>query len=80
MIDEHITVETTAGASVDVSIGSAVQIIQGDPYTGEYTVTPSAQTQVLETAGLVAQQNITIEPIPSDWGHITWNGSVLTIS
>ena len=91
MIDEHVNVETSgqvyevdvgtgSGASVAVALGSAVEIVQGEPFTGAYTVTPSAETQTLATAGLVAQQDITIEPIPSDWGRITWDGSVLTVS
>lgn len=49
-------------------------------YTGSYTVTPSAETQTLETAELYMTGNITINPIPSNYGLITWNGSVLTVS
>lgn len=50
------------------------------PYTGEYTVTPSAETQTLETNGLRMTDNITINPIPSNYGLITWNGSTITVS
>lgn len=50
------------------------------PYEGEYEVTPSLETQVLETNGLRMTRNVTINPIPSNYGLITWNGSVLTVS
>lgn len=54
--------------------------IYPDPYLGETEVTPSAETQVLQTNGLMLQANITINPIPSNYGLITWNGSTITVS
>lgn len=50
------------------------------PYEGSYTVTPSAQTQVLETNGLRMTGDVTVEPIPNNYGLITWDGTVLTVS
>lgn len=52
----------------------------GEYYDGEYTVTPSSETQILQTQGLLMQHKVTINPIPSNYGRITWNGSVLTVS
>lgn len=52
----------------------------GEPYEGPYTVTPSEETQVLETAGLTCRSNITVLPIPTNYGRIAWNGSVLTVT
>lgn len=49
-------------------------------YTGSYEVTPSAETQTLATADLAMSENITINPIPNNYGLITWNGSTLTVS
>lgn len=49
-------------------------------YHGETVVTPSSETQVLETAGKTLKDDITINPIPSNYGLITWNGSTLTVS
>lgn len=48
-------------------------------YTGPTTVTPSDETQVLLTAGRNVMQNITINPIPSNYGRVSYDGSVLTI-
>ena len=36
-----------------------------DKYTGEYEVTPSKQTQTLQTEGLLMEQDVTVIPIPS---------------
>lgn len=49
-------------------------------YTGPYEVTPSAETQTLETDSLYMRDNIVINPVPSNYGLITWDGSSLTVS
>ena len=49
-------------------------------YTGETTVTPSAETQTLSTSGTTLTSDITIDPIPSNYGLITWDGVTLTVS
>ena len=49
-------------------------------YSGEYEVTPTEETQVLETAQKLMARNVTVNPIPNNYGLITWNGSVLTVS
>lgn len=55
-------------------------IITTPEYHGTYTVTPSSTAQVLLTADLKCTDNITVNPIPSNYGLITWNGSSLTVS
>ena len=52
----------------------------GNPYLGPYTVTPTQSTQVLYTDEHSMTDNVTVNPIPSNYGLITWNGSVLTVS
>lgn len=52
----------------------------GIPYTGETTVTPTRETQVLHTAGFSLDRNIIVDPIPENYGLITWNGHTLTVS
>ena len=49
-------------------------------YHGATEVTPSEETQVLPTAGEMLSSDITVNPIPSNYGLITWNGSTLTVS
>lgn len=49
-------------------------------YEGEYTVTPSAVAQVLPTAEVWLTDNITVQPIPQNYGLITYDGSIITVS
>ena len=56
------------------------KIPPGGDYDGPYSFTPSRTTQTIEIAGMLASGDITINPIPSTYGRVTWNGSTLTIS
>ena len=49
-------------------------------YHGQTTFTPTQQTQVAQTSGLIVDADIIINPIPSNYGRITWNGAVLTVT
>ena len=71
----NVDIEPSLNFDVDMAIH-----IDGTPYTGQTTVIPSALQQTLQTAGTLLLQNITIEPIPSNYGLITWNGATLTVS
>lgn len=50
-----------------------------DPYTGDYEVTPSRETTVLLTDGFRMTGNVTVHPIPSNWGQIEYDGAIMTI-
>ena len=54
---------------VSASTGTPVvkEFIDRDPYTGEYEVTPSEETQVLETKNLRMTDDVTVDSIPSDY-------------
>lgn len=49
-------------------------------YPGPYVYTPTEDTQTVEIKDYKASQDITINPIPSNYGLITWNGTTLTVS
>ena len=51
-----------------------------DAFDGPYIVTPNRSTQILNTSGRIMISDVKINPIPSNYGLVTWNGSVLTIS
>ena len=70
-IDDDVGVTLELG---DAFIGG------GRPYDGPYEVTPTQHTQTLATIGRKMADNVTINPIPSNYGLITWNGSVLRVS
>ena len=54
-------------------------ILPGD-YEGSYEVTPSAEQQTLGTAGRTLSFDVVVNPIPSNYGLITYNGSTITVS
>ena len=49
-------------------------------YTGVYEVTPTQNEQVLYTQGRRMSENVVVHPIPNNYGLITWDGSILTVS
>lgn len=49
-------------------------------YSGETVFTPSSEEQIIDISHTVVLENIVINPIPSNYGLVTWNGSTLTIS
>ena len=67
-------------ASVSTGTPIAREIVERPAYEGEYTVTPAAEEQVLSTKNLRMTDDITIAPIPSYWGRITHDGSIITVS
>lgn len=71
-----LTVAEDADAALTIG-GTAYMPTQ---YRGEYHVTPSGSAQVLATAGKVLAEDVTVDPIPSNYGLVTWDGSVLTVS
>ena len=68
------------GLSVGTGVPVVREFVDRDPYEGSYDVTPSAETHVLSTKHLRMTDDVTIHPIPSNYGLITWNGSFLIVS
>ena len=82
-----ITVETQADAEIVLVTRKQHAIhldveawAEMEDYDGPYEVTPSAEEQVLHTKYRNMSGNITVNPIPSNYGLITWDGHVLTVS
>lgn len=67
---------------IDASTGIPVTrvYVERPAYDGPVTITPTAEEQVLSTNGFRMTSDITVGPIPNNYGLITWNGSVLTVS
>lgn len=51
-----------------------------DPYTGDYEATPTLETQIFQTENKRMTDNFIVNPIPSYYGLITWDGSILIVS
>lgn len=73
---------TFKAATMQTSTGTPVarDYVERPAYEGETEITPSAETQVLQTNNFRMTDNITINPIPSNYGLITWDGSTITVS
>lgn len=73
---------TIAQDSYSAALGVAVNVnvVTGDHYTGDTTVTPSEETQTLSTQSLFVDSDIIINPIPQNYGLITQIGSMIRIS
>ena len=68
--------------TMGVALGTPIvkEYVEVETYTGSYEVTPSAETQTLDVEGKRMSRPLTVNPIPSNYGLITWNGSTLTVS
>ena len=76
VVSLSLETEQTYAMSVDTEI----RTVAGEAYQGDYQATPSDEVQTIPTAGLYMREDFTIEPIPSNYGLITWDGSTLTVS
>lgn len=72
----------TIGSSLGAAaLSGSVTMASGVPdYVGPYEVTPSGVAQTLATAGRRMASDVTVNPIPSNYGLVTWDGSTLTVS
>ena len=78
-----ITVTATrSNPAIDASakLSAPVKVTDLPVYDGAYEVTPTQETQVLDTALKAMSGNVIVKPIPSNYGLITWNGNTLTVS
>lgn len=75
-----LSVENAEGVPFSIDTTITVVNADGKKYDGDYTITPSSEVQTMLTKNLLMTDNVTINPIPSNYGLITWNGSTLTVS
>lgn len=71
---------SASSASFRMGVGAVYAMSTVDDYEGVYEYTPSEEMQTVEIEGLKATENIIINPIPSNYGLITWDGTTLTVS
>lgn len=86
-----IDITDTTATAADVAYGKYFYNALGNKIQGTYTptgitlqektVTPTQTTQSVEPdSGYDALLSVTVNPIPQNYGLITWNGTVLTVS
>ena len=74
-----VTLRVAQPEDISMTVTGVVYIDYPE-YEGETEVTPGAEAHTLETNGTLLRSNITINPIPSNYGLVAWDGSVLTVS
>ena len=71
---------TSSEETIGMDIGAEYAMSDTDPFEGSYEYTPSEQTQTIPIEDMRATQDIVINPIPSNYGLITYNGVSITVS
>lgn len=54
--------------------------VYAEEYSGDYEITPTTEPQILQTEEKHMKQNVVINPIPNNYGLITYNGYGITVS
>ena len=65
--------------NVAPDIGSVIYR-EHEAFSGPYEYTPSSEEQTVPIAFMMASQDIKINPIPHNYGLITTDGSIITVS
>ena len=66
---------------LEFDLGAAVVIhAEGERYDGPYEATPTREMQTFPTRGKVMNEDFTVNPIPQNYGLITYNGFYMTVS
>ena len=68
------------GASLSPGLPVVRESVEYPPYDGPTEVTPSQEAQVLSTANKSVLSDIVVNPIPSNYGLVTYNGAIIIIS
>jgi len=64
-----------------LSIGFVgVEVTSVPLYEGPCEATPTRETQIFPTGGKQMPENFTVNPIPRNYGLITYNGFEITVS
>ena len=74
-----LTAVLSGQATLDAGM-TIPEVVRTNPFTGSYEYTPTSETQTIAIDGLRATADIVINPIPENYGLITWNGSIITVS
>lgn len=78
--DETATLSAEGSAPIGLTAEPSILIDTTEVYAGSHEWTPNGSEQVIEIANKKALDNIRINPIPNNYGLITWDGSTLTVS
>ena len=91
MIDRDIRISLQVGGTEniglqigDTNVGLTTAVAEyihdgGQPYPGPNEFTPSEDTQTIALRGKYCSSDITINPIPENYGRLVWDGNTLLV-
>lgn len=79
---DPVTLDVPGSAPVEWGASEYMPVVSTDAptYEGPYEATPTSDTQVFATGRKLMVREFTVNPIPSNYGLVTWNGQTLTVS
>lgn len=69
-----------SAVNIPVQVAASYQMRDGEIYDGPYEFTPTQETQTVNTAEKLLLESIVINPIPQNYGLVTYNGAIITVS
>ena len=78
--DDAAVLNVSGTEPVTLDAEASIAIDRTEIYDGAYEWTPTDGIQTIEIANKKAIDHIRINPIPSNYGLITWDGTTLTVS
>ena len=80
-VDLRLDGELSVNLYMDGTPDKVIKVAEYDlpVYEGITEITPSNQTQILQTSNQVLTRNIVVNPIPEDYGRLLWSGNTLTV-
>lgn len=78
--EKSLPMSVTASEEIRCTLGAAFQMASVPEYEGAYEFTPSDSEQTIATEGELLTQDIVVHAIPNNYGLVTWDGVVLTVS
>ena len=77
IVDGDISLSERVDGDANIVINIAPTV---DTYVGEYEFVPTQSEQIISSGNKLLEHDIIIDPIPSNYGLITWNGTSLRVS
>jgi len=69
----------TGAEQFDANLTETVTKMVAEYYEGPYEFTPGEEEQTIPVEDLVSTQNIKINPIPLNYGRLTYSGGILKV-
>ena len=80
-VDLRLDGELSVNLYMDGTPDKVIKVTEYDlpVYDGITEITPSQDTQILQTSNKTLTRNIVVNPIPEDYGRLLWSGNTLTV-